>query len=125
MSKIILSIRPEYTKRILDGDKKYEYRRVLAKKDVKTILIYCTHPLMKVVGEVEVEGVISTSPCDMWNRTRDKAGISDKDFFKYFDGVKNANAYILGKVKQYKKPKQLVSIGIKIAPPPQSFQYIK
>ena len=31
MSKILISINPEYVDRILDGTKNYEYRKVLAK----------------------------------------------------------------------------------------------
>jgi len=46
MGKIVLSIKPEYTQRILSGDKKYEYRKILAKKDVKKIIIYLRVPIM-------------------------------------------------------------------------------
>ncbi|MBQ9292863.1 MAG: hypothetical protein IJ211_06320 [Campylobacter sp.] len=122
METILLSIKPEYVKKILSGDKQYEYRRILAKKAVKRIIIYCTYPHMRIVGEVEVKNTISMSPLDLWNATSDKSGIDEKTFFQYFSGSENANAYSLGKVKKYKKPKNLMEFGIKS--PPQSFQYI-
>jgi len=123
MGKIVLSIKPEYTQRILSGDKKYEYRKILAKKDVKKIIIYCTYPHMRVVGEVDVKGVLSMSPNDLWDRTKSESGIDHDAFMNYFKGRDNANAYILGNVTKYKEPKHLISLGISTAP--QSFQYIE
>ena len=49
MCTILLSIKPEYTNRILEGSKKYEFRRSVAKRKVDRILIYSTAPEMKVV----------------------------------------------------------------------------
>ena len=58
MSKVLISIKPEYVNRILNGTKKCEYRRMLAKKDVSSLIIYSTWPVMEIVGEVEVVGTI-------------------------------------------------------------------
>ncbi|MBR6125336.1 ASCH domain-containing protein, partial [Candidatus Saccharibacteria bacterium] len=61
MCTILLSIKPEYTSRILEGSKKYEFRRSVAKRKVDRILIYSTAPEMKVVAMVEVIGVMKDS----------------------------------------------------------------
>ena len=54
MCKILISINPEYVNEILSGRKKYEYRKVKAKKDnVDKMIIYATAPVMKVVAEIE------------------------------------------------------------------------
>ena len=50
MCKILLSINPEHVENILDGTKKYEYRKKSCKKDIDRIVIYSTHPVKKVVG---------------------------------------------------------------------------
>ena len=54
MSVILLSIKPEYCKKIFDGTKKYEFRKHLAQNNVSKIIVYSTFPEMKVLGEVEV-----------------------------------------------------------------------
>ncbi len=122
METIILSIKPEYAERILAGVKKYEFRKRLANRDVDKIIIYSTTPIMKVVGEVEVIGVISSSPSALWEHTKELAGISREKYRKYFKGCKTAYAYQLGKVIQYNPPKQLCEFSVKL--PPQSFVYM-
>ena len=56
--KILLSINPEYVKKIFSGDKEYEYRRNIFKnKEVQSIIIYCTYPIKKIVGEFFIEKI--------------------------------------------------------------------
>ena len=40
--KILLSIHPEYVKKIISGEKKWEFRKVLPKGRFDTIVIYST-----------------------------------------------------------------------------------
>ena len=54
----IFAIRPEYAKSILDGTKKYEYRKVACKKPIEKMLIYATAPIMQVVGEADIREVL-------------------------------------------------------------------
>lgn len=122
MSKVLISIKPEYVDKILNGTKKYEYRKMLAKKDVSSLIIYSTWPVMKIVGEVEVVGTIEMSPSSLWEKTKKEAGISRKKYREYFQGRKKAYAYVLGIVTQYESDKKLVDIGVQQAP--QSFLYL-
>ena len=62
MKALLLSIKPEYVEKILQGEKKYEYRKRLAKEDVSYIYVYSTAPSMKVVASVHIEGHLSDSP---------------------------------------------------------------
>ena len=117
MNKIIVSINPIYVKNILNETKKYEYRRVAAKQDVKSILIYETAPIKMVVAEVEILEVLECSP----EETKDLSGTSKQFFDAYFAGKDIAYAYKLGKVTPYKNPKSLKEYGVKYAPP--SFIY--
>lgn len=59
--KVILSIKPEFVEKIINGEKKFEYRRKIFKKDVEKVLIYASSPIKSVVGEFIVE--------DTFNRT--------------------------------------------------------
>lgn len=123
MHTILLSIKPEYSKKILSGIKKYEYRKHAAQESVNAILIYSTSPDMKIVGKVEVLGVISGSPTSVWESTKANAGITRKKYREYYKSVKKAYAYKLGSVELFIPPKSLSDFDIKTAP--QSFVYVK
>lgn len=122
MSTILLSIKPEYSSRIFDGTKKYEFRKHLAKKDVEKLIVYSSSPEQLVIGEVNVTETLSMKPSPLWEITKKEAGISRVKFRAYFKGCKNAYAYKLGEFLKYDTPKKLIEFGIKY--PPQSFVYI-
>ena len=123
MCTILLSIKPEYTNRILEGSKKFEFRRSIAKRKVDRILIYSTAPEMKVVAMVEVLGVEQDSPKNLWQKTHANAGISRPKFMNYFANRSVAYAYTLGALQKFDKPKTLAEFGITAAP--QSFVYVE
>ena len=122
MRRILISINPEHVDNIFKGIKKYEYRRIAAKKDVSSIIIYETTPVKRVVAEAEIIEVLELPVDDLWEQTKDASGISKEFFLSYFKGKTIAYAYKLGKVIRYKEPKSLFDYGIKFAP--QSFVYI-
>ena len=122
MATILLSIKPEYVKRIFSGEKKYEYRKHLSQEPVDRIIVYSTDPEQKVVGEIEVTGTLQMSPTRLWEQTKSNAGISREKFRKYFKGCKAAFAYQLGETTMFEAPKELSDYGISQAP--QSFVYI-
>jgi len=122
MSEILLAIKPEYVAQIFNGAKRFEFRTRIPTKPVSKIFIYCTYPVMAVVGEVEVKSIISLDPETLWKTTHAYAGISKEGFLKYFSGHKIAYAYELGRVIVYKKNKPLSENGVKSTP--QSFVYI-
>lgn len=123
MSKILLSINPEYVEKILLGQKKYEYRKVKpSRKDIDKMIIYSTAPVKMIVAEVYIEDIIIERPDKLWELTKEYSGVN-KDFFdKYYKGKEYGVAYKLGKVLVYDKPKKLEDFGIGYAP--QSFIYI-
>lgn len=119
---MLLSINPEYVDKILAQTKKFEYRKNRCKSNVDTIVIYSTFPVMRIVGEVEVLGIIEDKACNVWKQTKDFSGISKEFFDSYFKGKQKAVAYKLGKIKKYRRPLSLSDLGIKSAP--QSFIYL-
>ena len=120
--KILISINPEHVENIINGTKKYEYRRVAAKQDISSIIIYETFPIKRIVAEAEIEDVLMLSKEELWNVTKDKSGISKEFYDEYFKEKEIAYAYKLGKVTVYEKPKLLSEYNIKCAP--QSFVYL-
>ena len=122
MHRILMSIKPEFVKKILSGEKEFEFRKVCCNDNVKKLIIYSTNPVKKVVGEANIVDIVKGTPFSVWEKTRHKSGIT-KDFFdKYYDGHKKAVAYKLANVRCYDKPKKLRDFGISVAP--QSFVYL-
>ena len=122
MCQMLLSINPEHVENILLGVKRFEFRKVRCKSKVDKIIIYATSPVMQVVAEAEVDGIIEDDVQVVWNLTSEFAGISYDFYEKYYNGKGKAVAYKLGKVKKYTKPKLLSDYGLTFAP--QSFVYV-
>lgn len=123
MCKILISIKPEYVNEILSGRKKYEYRKVKAKKDnVDKMIVYATAPIMKVVAEIEILNILEDSPNLIWEYTKKYSGITKSFYDKYYKNKDTAVAYQLGRIEEYNAPKELSELGIYYSP--QSFIYI-
>lgn len=121
--EVLLSIKPEFANKIFNGDKKYEYRKVIFKnRDVNKIVVYASAPTSKVIGEFEIEKIMNESPEVLWQKTKRYSGISRIYFEKYFKGRSVGYAIKVKKVKKYKTPKSLQDeYGLR---PPQSFIYL-
>ncbi|MBR3815814.1 MAG: ASCH domain-containing protein [Clostridia bacterium] len=122
MSKILLSIKPEFADKIISGEKKFEYRTHVPSKPINLIVIYSTSPVGRIIGEVEVIDVVSGSPSSLWEATKMESGISRATYRKYFKGRKRAYAFKLGQVNKYERDVYLENYGVTKAP--QSFIYL-
>ncbi|AFQ45246.1 hypothetical protein [Desulfosporosinus meridiei] len=122
MRKMLLSINPEHVENIFNGSKQFEFRKIKCKSDVDKIVIYSTSPVMRVVGEVDLLGVIEDIPDKVWDITAEYSGITKRFYDQYFEHKEKAIAYRLGEVKKYREPLKLSDFGISFAP--QSFVYI-
>jgi len=123
MCKILMPINPIYVDEILSGRKKFEYRKIKAKRDnIDKMIIYSTSPVMKVVAEVDIVDIIEETPEKLWEMTSKYSGITKDFYLKYYKNKDVAIAYKLGNVKKYKTPLNLVDIGINYVP--QSFVYL-
>lgn len=122
-NSILISIHPKHIETIFSGNKFYEYRKVIPKGNVTHLVLYSTSPVMKIVGMVEVTGLVTGSPSKVWKETASGSGITRQFYFQYFGGQKTATAFKLGKVFRLDNPIDLKSLrGTKI--PPQSFFYL-
>ena len=121
--KALFPIKKEYVKKIFDGSKAYEYRKSFCSLEVDTIVIYESRGKGLVVGEFEIADRLCDTPRNIWERTKGYAGISESDFFSYFEGRDKACAYVVGNVNVFLKPKTLQDYGINVVP--QNFCYIR
>lgn len=122
MATILLSIKPEYANKIFNGQKRYEYRKRIPKKEVSKIVVYSSAPEQAVIGEVEVIKTLKMKSTPLWNCTKTNAGISRSKYREYFNECTTAYAFSLGSFKRYKTPKSLADFNIRSAP--QSFVYL-
>lgn len=122
MCEILLSINPEHVEKILDGTKMYEFRKVRCKETITKIVIYSTSPVMKVVGEASIDGILENTPDKIWELTSEAAGIDRSFFDEYYRGKTKAVAFRIGDVERYDEPRSLADYGLTYAP--QSFAYL-
>lgn len=123
--KVLLSIKPEFVEEIINGHKRFEYRKSIFKRsDVSTVVVYATKPYGKVVGEFEIETIIQDRPANIWNQTKDYSGTSKKFFNEYFAGRETGFAIQIKKFTAYENPVSLNYFSDNIKTAPQSFCYI-
>ena len=122
---IIMSIKPKYVNRILNGTKKFEFRKNIPVKirDVDKIFIYSTSPQKKIVGHFLVKDVYKMKINALWHKTKKHSGIEKNDFKNYFEGKSDGFAIEIGMVVKYGIPLDFKEID-KTGVVPQSFKYI-
>lgn len=120
----LLSIKPEFVEKIFSGEKRFEFRKSVFRQNISYVIVYASSPICRIVGEFEVEDVLQAPPRQLWQKTKDAAGVSKSFFFNYFSGKKYAVAIKIGKLKRYEKPiDPYREFGDRFTPP-QSFRYV-
>lgn len=122
-ARIVLPIKAEYAKGILFGEKMFEYRKRMPKRPISQIVIYETAPMSRVVGTVDVCGVLEAEPGELYERTSYGAGIPREDYDEYFRGCEKAYAFELGAHVMFDCCPSVERYGLKGSP--QSFAYVK
>jgi len=120
--KLFISIHPEYVEKIITGEKKYEFRKKIFKREVEEVIIYSTRPSKKIECSFEIEEIIQESPSFLWEHLHNDGGINEKDFFNYFGDAEIGYAIKIKNVKKFDEPiiiKNREKIVI-----PQSFRYL-
>lgn len=121
---MLISLKPKFAEAILDGTKRFEFRRVpFRRPGVERVVLYASSPVQRVVGEFSIGTILSEDPETLWRRTHAHAGI-DKGFFDlYFAGVELAFAISVRNPRRYTQQMDLEN-ALGLARPPQSFCYI-
>lgn len=121
--KVLLSIKPEFAFKIFDGVKKFEFRKVIFKNpNVKTVVVYASSPIQQVIGEFEIDDILSSAPKEIWEITKKYSGITEDFFNEYFADRKIAHAIKIKNTKKYIEPLYLRE-NFKLSPP-QSYTYL-
>lgn len=121
-TSVLLSIKPKFANAILDGTKTFELRRVIFRPTVRKIIIYASNPVMLVIGEFIVGGILEREPNELWAITSNCVGVDRESFDEYFRGRKTGFAIKVDHPRRYAKPLKLENFGLSRAP--QSFCYL-
>lgn len=122
--KVLLSIKPEFVAKIESGEKVYEYRKTIFRRpDIKTVVVYATSPVCRIVGEFDIESIESGTPQEIWQRTHSQGGVTKRFYNNYF---KKSNVAYAIKIAAYRKyPSQMkIEEAYPNMTAPQSFKYI-
>ena len=121
--KVLLSIKPEFAFKIFEGEKKFEFRKVIFKKpNIRTVVVYASSPVQRVIGEFEIDDILSSFPKEIWRQTKEHSGISEKFFYEYFADREIAHAIKIKNTTKYKQPLHLLD-NFNVFPP-QSYVYL-
>lgn len=121
---VLLSIKPKFADAILEGSKTFELRRAIFRsQDVRTIVIYASSPVRRVVGECTIDKILALKPTKLWDVVSDGAGVDRGFFDDYFNGREVGFALKITGPKRYASPKVLYE-HFGLSRPPQSFCYL-
>ena len=121
---ILLSINPNYCKRIQQGKKEWEYRKSIwsNNKRINKIYLYETSPIQKIIGYFKTNLIIKGNPKKIWNLTFEEAGITKREFDTYFSNKETGYALQISHLVLFEFPKDPFVL-IENFHPPQNFMY--
>jgi predicted transcriptional regulator len=122
----VLSIKPEYATKIVDGLKTVELRRRFPYGTVTgaRIYVYATAPLQAVIGFATIREVQRSPVEQIWAAYHHVAYINRKDFDDYYSNVDAGYVLMLQAPVRLKEPIGLEVLKSKLNfVPPQSFAY--
>ncbi|HFZ6659664.1 MULTISPECIES: ASCH domain-containing protein [Streptococcus] len=124
--KALLSIKPQFVREIIEGGKKYEYRKkIFRRTDITNIVVYATKPYGRVVGEIEIGEILEEQIEKLWEETHRFSGISEDYFYEYFKDKDSGFAIQIKNFIEYENHLELSEYNSKIKVAPQSFCYIE
>lgn len=121
--RVLLSIKPEFAEKILNGAKRYEFRKQAFAQPVETVVLYATKPVGKIVGEFKLKAVHSGLPEQIWRQAAHYAGINKEFFDAYYKNSNKAYALEVESVKRYAEPLEPTEYMADFTAP-QSYRYI-
>ncbi len=125
---VVLSIKPHYTDKIMEGLKTVELRRRFPVSAPQGTLayIYSTSPVMAMVAMAEIQDVLKLPIEKIWQDFSKSAFIERDKFDRYFDGIKEGYALKFINVRAFHRPLNLSELRSKFGfEPPQSYLYAK
>jgi predicted transcriptional regulator len=124
----LVSIRPSYADKIVEGAKTVELRRRFS-EDIAPgaiLLIYSTSPTQAIIGSAGIRGVRRLRLNDLWGQYGAEACIDRETFDGYFNGLEEGYAILLEDVRPFARHVAAADLKAKFGfVAPQSFMYLR
>jgi len=120
----LMSIHPVYAEAIFDGAKTVEFRKRRLAADIKTVIVYATAPVSRVLGTFNIDEIVEDSPTAIWSRYGKHGVIERTAFFSYYEGKETAVAIIVEEATSFDEPLPLNEVEPS-STAPQSFAYLQ
>jgi predicted transcriptional regulator len=120
---VLLPIKPEYARPIMDGRKRVEFRKTVFSQTPTHVVVYASSPMKKVLGYFEVDEVDVDAVDALWARYAAVGGIAEDVFRAYYAGRQSGVALGVERVVALTVPMPLQALGVANGPP-QSFMYL-
>ncbi|MGM5595037.1 ASCH domain-containing protein [Corynebacterium glucuronolyticum] len=122
---LLISIRPKYVQKILDGTKTVELRKTKPNlSNGSKIFVYASSPVKALAATADLVETISLPPGELWEKVGHQAGVSKDEFFQYFAGCTTAHALVLSDVSRVARSVDLAELRSEGLAPPQSWRYL-
>lgn len=128
MNEIIISIKPNFVEKILNGEKTVELRTRRANLEPGTKMwIYSTLPMGEICARATVDYVQTGSPEEMWKEYRNEIAINEEEFWEYVGEREAVSIIKISKVNPINKGISLKRIKEELNHfiPPQFFMRVK
>ena len=124
---ILMSIKPKYAKKIFDGTKTVELRRIQPKylQTGDLVFVYVSSPIKSLVGAFKVARIIKEPIVDLWKAVQHEAGISFEEFENYYQKTQSGVAIFISDILVFSTPIELADLkqAAEGFYPPQSYRY--
>lgn len=129
LNGIVMSIRPNYSKKIMNGDKLIEIRKKFNRKwKNHKVTIYSSSPRKELVGYATINNVIEEKPEIVWSCYSSQLGCSKSEFDDYTKGQDKVYAIFLADVNKFYNDLSLNYLSNfleKEIHPPQSYSSVR
>ena len=122
---IVLSIKPQFTNLILNGQKAIEMRTRIGKEFVSSakVIIYSSSPVKAIVAIAEIDTIQSINKKEVTDQHLEKICISKKFFDEYMQNREDCFLIKLNNVQKLNNPITLAELRKLGVTAPQSFCY--
>lgn len=124
-SKLVMSIRGEHARKVVDGKKKVEIRRRFSKKWAGCkVSIYASGRERCLVGEASISKVVVDDPESIWERFHEDIGCTRAEFDNYTQPRSEIYAIVLKDATPYRESislREVSNLTQKKLQPPQTY----
>lgn len=103
----LLSIKPEFGEKILEGEKQYEFRKSVFSDPsaVEKVILYASSPVQRIIGYFSIGEIYQDTPIALWEGFGDASGIDSREqFLSYFSGKEEGYAIEIDETTSLETP---------------------